>query len=183
MFSALPLGGFDRRTYAVLPTPATRLIEVGDTLDFGDRRFQVIHTPGCSPGSIALLESASGVLFPGDTVYDGPLMTDAWHSSLDDYVHSMERLLALPVRTVRGGLFPSFERAVPGADPCLPGPAPRLKARRETVRACAVGMDFPSNGIFFLVSLLGKRPGHGCHAAHLAERTSACCRTVCTAAS
>ena len=77
MFSALPPGGFDRRTYAVLPTPATRLIEVGDTLNFGDRRFQVIHTPGCSPGSIALLESASGVLFPGDTVYDGPLMTDA----------------------------------------------------------------------------------------------------------
>ena len=25
--------------------------------------------------------------------------------------------------------------------------------------------------------------GLGCHAAHLAERTSACCRTVCTAAS
>ena len=110
MFSALPPGGFDRRSYAVVPAPATRLIEDGDTLDFGDRHFEVIHTPGHSPGSIALWEAASGVLFSGDTVYDGPLVTDAWHSSLDDYVRSMERLLALPVRTVHGGHFSSFGR-------------------------------------------------------------------------
>ena len=111
MFSALPPGGFHRRTYIVLPAPATRLIEDGDTLDFGDRHFEVIHTPGHSPGSIALWEAASGVLFSGDTVYDGPLVTDAWHSSIDDYVVSVERLLALPVRTVHGGHFPSFGRA------------------------------------------------------------------------
>ena len=74
MFSAFPPGGFDRRTYAVLPAPATRLIEDGDTLDFGDRQFEVIHTPEHSPGSIALWEPASGVLFSGDTVYDGPLV-------------------------------------------------------------------------------------------------------------
>ena len=50
----------------------------------------------------------SGVLFSGDTVCDGPLVTDAWHSSMDDYVQSMERLLKLPVRVVHGGHFPSF---------------------------------------------------------------------------
>ena len=111
MFNALPPGGFDRRAYAVLPAPATQLIEDGDTLDFGDRHFEVIHTPGHSPGSIALWEAVSGVLFSGATVYDGPLVTDAWHSSLDEYVRSMERLLALPVRTVHGGHFPSFGRA------------------------------------------------------------------------
>ena len=69
MFSALPPGGFDRRIYAVLPAPATRLIEDGDTLDFGDRHFEVIYTPGHSPGSIALWETASGVLFSGDRHY------------------------------------------------------------------------------------------------------------------
>ena len=108
MFSALPPGGYDQRTYEIPPAPATRLIEGGDTLDLGDRHFEVIHTPGHSPGSIALWEAASGVLFSGDTVYDGPLVTDAWHSSLDDYVRSMERLLTLPVRIVHGGHFPSF---------------------------------------------------------------------------
>ena len=110
MLSALPPGGFERRSYTIIPAPATLLIEDGDTLDFGGRHFEVIHTPGHSPGSIALWEVAKGVLFSGDTVYDGPLVTDAWHSSLDDYVRSMERLLALPVRTVHGGHFPSFGR-------------------------------------------------------------------------
>ena len=88
----------------------TRLIDDGDTLDFGDRRFEATHTPGLPPGSIALWEEASGVLFSGGTVYDRPLVTDAWHSSTDDYVRSMERLLALPVRTVHGGHFSSFGR-------------------------------------------------------------------------
>ena len=110
MFSALPPGGFDEEKYRILPAPATRLIEDGDTLDTGDRHFEVIHTPGHSPGSIALWEAASGILFSGDTVYDGPLITDAWHSSIDDYVRSMERLLDLPVRVVHGGHFPSFGR-------------------------------------------------------------------------
>ena len=110
MLSALPPGGFERRSYTIIPAPATLLIEDGDTLDFGGRHFEVIHTLGHSPGSIALWEVAKGVLFSGDTVYDGPLVTDAWHSSLDDYVRSMERLLALPVRTVHGGHFPSFGR-------------------------------------------------------------------------
>ena len=108
MFSALPPGGFDQGTYDVLPAPATRLIDDGDVLDLGDRHLEVLHTPGHSPGSIALWEAASGVLFSGDTVYDGPLVTDAWHSAIDDYVLSMERLLALPVRVVHGGHFPSF---------------------------------------------------------------------------
>ena len=110
MFSALPPGGFDPAHYEILPAPATRLIEDGDTVDLGDRHFEVLHTPGHSPGSIALWEAASGVLFSGDTVYDGPLITDAWHSSADDYVRSMERLLSLPVRVVHGGHFPSFGR-------------------------------------------------------------------------
>jgi len=110
MFSALPPGEFDPESYEVLPAPATRLIEDGDTVDLGDRHFEVLHVPGHSPGSIALWETATGVLFSGDTVYDGPLVTDAWHSSMDDYVRSMERLLALPVRVVHGGHFPSFGR-------------------------------------------------------------------------
>ncbi|MNN66795.1 hypothetical protein D3C81_1823900 [compost metagenome] len=33
---------------------------------------------------------------------------DAYHSNLDDYAKSLERLRELPVRTVHGGHFPSF---------------------------------------------------------------------------
>ncbi|MCY3597038.1 MAG: MBL fold metallo-hydrolase [Rhodospirillales bacterium] len=110
MFSALPPGGFDQSDYAILPAPATQIVEDGDVLDLGDRHLEVIHTPGHSPGSIALWEAATATLFSGDTAYDGPLVTDTWNASLDDYVLSVERLQDLPVRVVHGGHFPSFGR-------------------------------------------------------------------------
>ena len=44
------------------------------------------------------------MLFSGDTVYDGPLVTDAWHSSIDDYVRSMERLLSFPFAWFTAGI-------------------------------------------------------------------------------
>jgi glyoxylase-like metal-dependent hydrolase (beta-lactamase superfamily II) len=84
------------------------VLEDGDIVDLGDRRFEVIHTPGHSPGGIALIEHATGILFSGDILYDGPLIEDAYHSNVDDYIASMERLLRLPVRIVHGGHFPSF---------------------------------------------------------------------------
>ena len=58
-----------------------------------------------------LFEHASGVLFSGDTVYDGPLIDDAYHSDIATYVATMERILELSVRVVHGGHFPSFDGA------------------------------------------------------------------------
>ncbi|MCB1404296.1 MAG: MBL fold metallo-hydrolase, partial [Rhodobacteraceae bacterium] len=57
----------------------------------GDRHFEVIHTPGHSPGGIALWEAATGILFSGDILYDGPLVEDTYHADAADYRRSMER--------------------------------------------------------------------------------------------
>jgi len=108
IFEALPPEPYASTTYAVKAAPATRLLEDGDHIDLGDRVFEVIHTPGHSPGGIALFEAKTGVLFSGDILYDGPLIEDTYHSNADDYLASMERLLAIPARIVHGGHFPSF---------------------------------------------------------------------------
>lgn len=110
MFDALPPGGYDHATYRVRAAPATRLVETGDVIGLGDRVFEVLHVPGHSPGSIALWERATGVLFSGDAVYDGPLVDDAYHSDVPAYLESMARLRELPVTVVHGGHFPSFGR-------------------------------------------------------------------------
>jgi glyoxylase-like metal-dependent hydrolase (beta-lactamase superfamily II) len=110
MFTALPPGGFDRNAYRVAPAPATRLLGDGEVIDLGNRHFEVLHLPGHSPGSIALWEKATGILFGGDVVYDGQLLDDNYHSVVADYVRSMERLRELPVRVVHGGHMPSFGR-------------------------------------------------------------------------
>jgi glyoxylase-like metal-dependent hydrolase (beta-lactamase superfamily II) len=110
IFTRLPPEPYVSAEYGVKGAPATRILRDGDVVDLGDRRFEVIHTPGHSPGGIALFERATGILFSGDIVYDGPLIEDAYHSNIADYVASMERLVDLPVNVVHGGHFPSFGR-------------------------------------------------------------------------
>ena len=111
IFTALPPVPYESCSYAVRAAPATRLLNDGDVIELGDRHLEVIHTPGHSPGGIALWEAASGILFSGDIVYDGPLIEDTYHSNANDYVASMERLLELPVRIVHGGHYPSYAGA------------------------------------------------------------------------
>ena len=108
IFEALPPEPYASTTYAVRAAPATRLLADGDVIDLGDRRFEVIHTPGHSPGGIALWEAASGILISGDIVYDGPLIEGTGPGEAEAYLRSMRRLLALPVRVVHGGHYPSY---------------------------------------------------------------------------
>jgi glyoxylase-like metal-dependent hydrolase (beta-lactamase superfamily II) len=102
--------GWDAALYAVAPAPAQRLLQDGDVIDLGDRAFEVIHTPGHSPGGIGLFERRNGLFLSGDILYDGPLIDDAFHSHVPAYVETLERLRALPVSLVHGGHFPSFGR-------------------------------------------------------------------------
>lgn len=111
IFTTLPPVPYQSATYGVTPAPATRTLVDGDVIDLGDRHFEVIHTPGHSPGGIALWEAATGILFSGDIVYDGPLIEDTYHADPADYLRSMVRLYDLPVRIVHGGHFPSYDRA------------------------------------------------------------------------
>jgi glyoxylase-like metal-dependent hydrolase (beta-lactamase superfamily II) len=111
IFTQLPPAPYQSATYAVAAAPATRLLWDGDVVDLGDRHFEVIHTPGHSPGGIALWEAATGILFSGDIVYNGELIEGTTPLEHWQYHHSMERLLALPVRVVHGGHFPSYDGA------------------------------------------------------------------------
>ena len=108
IFERLPPEPYQSTTYRLTAAPATRTVRDGDVIDLGDRVFEVIHTPGHSPGGIALWEAATGILFSGDIVYDGPLIEDTYHADAADYHRSMVRLYDLPVRVVHGGHFPSY---------------------------------------------------------------------------
>jgi glyoxylase-like metal-dependent hydrolase (beta-lactamase superfamily II) len=110
LITALPHAGYDLGSYRVRPARATRIVEEGDRVDTGDRRFEVLHLPGHSPGSIGLWEAATGILFSGDAIYDGPLLDELSHSDIAAYVRTMRRLRTLPVRVVHAGHDPSFGR-------------------------------------------------------------------------
>jgi glyoxylase-like metal-dependent hydrolase (beta-lactamase superfamily II) len=111
IFTALPPAPYQSAAYTVGVAPATRLLWDGDLVDLGDRHFEVIHTPGHSPGGIALWEAATGILIAGDIVYDGELIEGTSALEQAQYVASMRRLRDLPVQLVHAGHFPSYSGA------------------------------------------------------------------------
>ena len=111
LIDALPRPGYDARAYKVEPAKATRIVDEGDEVSIGNRRFEVMELPGHSPGSIGLWEAETGTLFSGDAAYDdGPLLDMLPESDIAVYCKTMERLMALPVTVVHAGHGPSFDR-------------------------------------------------------------------------
>jgi glyoxylase-like metal-dependent hydrolase (beta-lactamase superfamily II) len=110
MITALPHAGYDPDRYRLRPAQQIRVLEEGAVIDTGDRHFEVLHLPGHSPGSIGLWEAATGTLFSGDAIYDGPLLDQLEDSDVAAYIRTMQRLRELPVRVVHGGHDDSFDR-------------------------------------------------------------------------
>jgi glyoxylase-like metal-dependent hydrolase (beta-lactamase superfamily II) len=111
LISALPDPGYDPRAYRLRPAVVTRPLLDGDVVDPGGRPLTVLHLPGHSPGSIALLDRVDGTLFSGDVVYDdGALLDSLVGSDAAQYRASLLRLRSLPIRVVRPGHGPSLGR-------------------------------------------------------------------------
>lgn len=85
------------------PSPPPNLeLHDGGELEVGKLRFQVLHTPGHTPGHVCFYESAEGVLFDGDVLfYRGIGRTDLQGGSWQQLMDSIQRVLfALPDETV-----------------------------------------------------------------------------------
>ena len=111
LITALPNADYDMSGYATRDSAVTEIVAEGDVVDIGDRHFEVLHLPGHSPGSIGLWEKATGTLFSGDAIYDGPLLDEIDGADIPTYVRTMKRLRELPVQVVHAGHDPSFGRA------------------------------------------------------------------------
>ena len=103
LMTALPSPGWSMADYALKPAPLTELLNEGDTVDLGDRRFTVLHLPGHSPGSIALLDERNGDFFSADAIYDEGLVDDIPGADIETYLRTMRRLAELDVGAVYAG--------------------------------------------------------------------------------
>ncbi len=81
--------------------PADELLEDGEVIEVGDLSFEIIHTPGHSPGGICLYNQPENILFSGDTIFNsGVGRTDFAGSDERELFQSIEeRLLILPEKT------------------------------------------------------------------------------------
>lgn len=103
MVDALPYADYDVEGYGRDPVEPTRLVDDADVVDLGNRRLEVLHLPGHSPGSIGLFDAAAGWLFTGDALYDGVIVDTGPGASISAYLLTMERLKRLAPVQVFGG--------------------------------------------------------------------------------
>ena len=65
----------------------------GDELDLGERPLRIIHLPGHTAGSIAVLDVKNRVLISGDPIQDhGRIFMFGPHRNMNDYINSLEKL-------------------------------------------------------------------------------------------
>ncbi len=79
--------------------PVDKPLKHGDTIDVGDLRFEVRHTPGHSPGGISLI--GEGIVFSGDTLFQSSIgRTDFAGGSHPQLMASIfKQLMILPDET------------------------------------------------------------------------------------
>jgi glyoxylase-like metal-dependent hydrolase (beta-lactamase superfamily II) len=99
-FKQPPLG-FEIEKYMIQPVDEKniRLLHNGDLIDLGNRKLEVLHTPGHTSDSIMLLDRENRALFTGDTYYPDLLFAffrDEWgNSDLRVYENTMKELTKL----------------------------------------------------------------------------------------
>jgi glyoxylase-like metal-dependent hydrolase (beta-lactamase superfamily II) len=78
-------------------TPVFRVSEwiaPGSFIDLGERRVQLLWTPGHTSTSVSIYDPAAKLLFTGDYLYTTTLYAFMPDSSLSSYVATADRLLA-----------------------------------------------------------------------------------------
>ncbi len=67
-------------------------VREGDVIDLGGRELEIIHLPGHTPGSIALLDRDARVLISGDPIQDGRIYMFGPFRDMGLYIRSLEHL-------------------------------------------------------------------------------------------
>jgi glyoxylase-like metal-dependent hydrolase (beta-lactamase superfamily II) len=87
--------GLDTARYVSRPWHATETVHDRSIFDLGGRRLELLSVPGHAPDAIALLDRAHGLLWTGDSYYDGPIYLFGRETDLASYEKSIGRLATL----------------------------------------------------------------------------------------
>lgn len=79
-----------------IPLKVNEVLKGGDKIDLGEHIFEVVHTPGHTPGSICLYERNKKILISGDTLFsDGSFGRADLGGNFEELVSSLEMLSKL----------------------------------------------------------------------------------------
>jgi cyclase len=99
----------DRETYFADPNKPTLTFDGNITLRVGDHHFHLLHTPGHTPGQIAVHIPEERIVFVGDTVFNG-CQTWLYESDVPTWLTTLDFLSALDVDIVIPGHGPVCDK-------------------------------------------------------------------------
>jgi glyoxylase-like metal-dependent hydrolase (beta-lactamase superfamily II) len=97
-----------------------KAMDDGDELVLGERRLQVIHTPGHSPGHVSFFERKTGTLLAGDIVGKSPAWYVPASGGVIEYLASLDKIDRL-----------SASILLPSHGPVLANPRKAIQTIRE----------------------------------------------------
>lgn len=144
--------GVTQNSHRIRPYAITDKVKDGDVIDLGNRQLEILLIPGHTDDSIALMDRQSGLLWPGDSFYEGPIWLFFPETDLNAYGNSIARLAALAPQLKN--LFPSHK--IPRASPALLVEAQRafkfvLEGKAKAVPARPGLVRFEFEGFSFLM--------------------------------
>lgn len=91
---------FDINKYEIYKGDPNIILNDNDMIDIGNRKIQVIHTPGHAPGHICFYDIESKYLFTGDLIYEGKL--DAYYPTTYplDFKNSIDKVRKLNINKI-----------------------------------------------------------------------------------
>jgi len=107
--------GVTQDDHRIEPYSITAVVKDGDIIDLGNRKLEVLQIPGHTDDSVALLDEKSGLLWTGDTFYEGPIWLYFAETDLPAYKKSLARLADLVPQL--NALFPAHN--TPKASPSM----------------------------------------------------------------
>ena len=88
---------FDLDAYKIFQGKASRILQDQDVIDLGNRKIQVLHTPGHSPGHMCFYEKERRTLYSGDLVYEGELYANYPSTDPQAFLTSLKKIHSLKV--------------------------------------------------------------------------------------
>lgn len=107
--------GVDIESFDIEPVGDPATVEAGDELDLGDRTLELHAIPGHSPGQLAALDRADGILYGADLVHrDHGLYIHFDGCDIHDYVDTLERVVGLRDAGAFDTLYIAHDRPLSG---------------------------------------------------------------------